>query len=104
MSDLTKTEVIEVDAEGEIIDNHLMDSDEINEAVNEGRFIVKNGWTNRLFHPKFDHLSKKWVEGLTVEEIKNKQIEIEDQHSKPLDGEMNAIALMELTESILGGK
>lgn len=96
----------EIDQSGNIVEHYLMDNEEIQEARDEGKFIITKSWDNPFFKPKYDFTLDDWVEGLTQEEIdelKNNQpppeLTLEDLKR---ENEINALAIMELAEMLLG--
>lgn len=67
-------------------------------------FIVLKGWEGKmLFKPKFDSDLDDWVEGLPDEEVSKLQAILQEQQNQISPEDMNAMAIMELTEMILGG-
>ena len=83
-----KTEVFEVDNEGNIIENYSWDAYEINKAIDDGKYIVQHGWHNkRLFNPVWDFEQEKWVEGLSDEEVQQREQERLEQENKPSEKE-----------------
>lgn len=79
--------------------------------------IITKPWKEGIFTPKFDFQNGEWVEGLSTEEItlqKEKalndakpvptieKLQIENEKLRS-ESEMNALAIMELAEIILGG-
>ncbi|MBM7605977.1 hypothetical protein JOC75_004005 [Metabacillus crassostreae] len=66
--------------------------------------VTLKSWEGkRLFSPKFDEELDEWIEGLSPEEVQLCLIEIEKQQNVTGPEEMNAMAIMELTNLILGG-
>lgn len=53
----------EVDEAGRIIDNYFWDGNRLQEALNEGRIFVEEGWQEVLYEPIYDHETKQWKEG-----------------------------------------
>lgn len=104
-----KIEVFEVDENGSIIENYSWDAYEINEALDAGRNIIQYGWRGkRLFSPKWDFNLSDWVEGLSEEEVKRRELEIIEQKNQPnelellkKENEMLAVAVMELSSRTL---
>ena len=70
---MEKIEVFEVDDNGKIIENYLWDAYEINDAIDEGKNIIQHGWQDRLFEPRYDFEQEKWVEGLSEEEVRQRE-------------------------------
>lgn len=102
-----KTEVFEVDNEGNIIENYSWNAHEINDAIDEGRNIIQHGWQERLFEPRWDFEQEKWVEGLSNEEVEQRLKEIELQQNKPSESDMLTLAILELAvelEKLKGDK
>ncbi len=67
------------------------------------KYTIKESWTQRLFVPKWDFENSFWVEGLTPEEVAIREQEINDQKQQIPDEEMNGMAILELSNIILGG-
>ncbi|PAD70891.1 hypothetical protein CHH83_01450 [Bacillus sp. 7586-K] len=65
--------------------------------------IIKESWTQRLFVPKWDYVNSLWVEGLTPDEVAIREQEINEQKQQIPDEEMNGMAILELSNIILGG-
>ena len=104
---LIQKEVYLVNQEGKIIEYLLMTDSEITEARNEGKLVIKKGWSEkRLFEPKWDFDGEEWVEGLTEEEVQEREQEIIQQQSQLNDADMQALAILELAmeiEKLKGG-
>lgn len=98
-----KTEVFEVDDNGNIIENYSWNAYEINGAIDEGRNIIQYGWQERLFEPRWDFKQEKWVEGLSDEEVQQREQERLEQENKPSETDVLAMAIMDLAELILNG-
>lgn len=104
-----KIEVFEVDENGKIIENYSWDAYEINEALDEGRHIIQRGWQDkRLFSPKWNFESEEWHEGLSEEEVQQRELERIEQENQPSESdllkqenEMLAMAVMELSSRTL---
>lgn len=104
-------EVFEVDDDGNIVENFIWSTYEINEAVDEGRNIVKHGWEGkRLFSPRWDFILEEWTEGLSEDELQQRELKIieHDNQSNRFallseENEMLAMAIMELSSLILEG-
>ena len=110
METLEKIEVYEVSDDGSIIENYLWDAYEINEAISEGRYIIQFGWQDRLFEPRWGFEQEKWVEGLSNEEVRQREQEIIERENEPTEleklkqeNEMLAMAVMELSTFMLNG-
>ncbi|WP_277680254.1 hypothetical protein [Gracilibacillus dipsosauri] len=106
METLEKIEVYEVSDDGSIIENYLWDAYEINEAISEDRHIIQFGWQGSLYEPKWDFVKEEWVEGLTDEEVRQREQEIIEQQSKLNEADMQALAILELAmeiEKLKGG-
>lgn len=106
METLEKIEVYEVSDDGTIIENYLWDAYEINEAISEGRHIIQFGWQRSLYEPKWDFVKEEWVEGLTDEEVQQREQEIIEQQPKLNEADMQALAILELAmeiEKLKGG-
>lgn len=100
----TKKTVFEVDGSGDVIDFFVMSESEIASPMESGRRIIREGWhSQRIFKPKYDFESNAWIEGLDPVELQNKLQLIEEQENTPTDEELNAIAIMELSQLVLGG-
>ncbi|KAA0560771.1 hypothetical protein F0342_21665 [Bacillus sp. CH30_1T] len=100
----TNKTVFEVDASGDVIGFFIMSESEITLATEEGRRIIREGWhSQRIFKPKYDFESNTWIEGLDPVKLQNKLQFIEKQEKTPTDEELNAVAIMELTQLVLGG-
>lgn len=106
-------DIFEVNENGEVIENYSWDAYQINEALDEGRYIVQQGWQDkRLFSPVWDFESGDWVEGLSEIELHQRELEIIEQENQPneyeqlkQENEMLAMAVMELSSFMLkGGK
>lgn len=67
------------------------------------RNIIKESWTQRLFVPRWDYENSVWIEGLSPEEVAIREQEINNQNQQIPDEEMNAMAILELSNIILGG-
>lgn len=67
------------------------------------RNVIKESWTQRLFVPKWDYVNSLWVEGLTPDEVAIREQEINEQKQQIPDEEMNGMAILELSNIILGG-
>lgn len=64
--------------------------------------IIKESWIQRLFVPRWDYENSLWIEGLSPEEVAIREQEIDDQKQQITDEEMNAMAILELSNIILG--
>lgn len=95
--------VIEVDQQGNLIDELLMAEEDIEMAKDEGRHIILSVWETPLFEPKYNFENETWVEGLSNEEVAARQEELEEFNQRPNDTEMNAVAIMELSAYTLEG-
>lgn len=78
-----------------------MSDDEIEEAKNEGRNIITEPWQESFFEHKYDFKTNTWVEGLTPEEVAQRHKALEEFNNRIPDEEMNAIAIMELSQIVL---
>ena len=97
----TQTEVFEVNEDGNIINNYLWNITQINEAIRKGRNIIQSGWKDKhLFEPKWDFVKEEWVEGLTDEEVQQREQEIIQQQSQLNEADMQALAILELATEI----
>lgn len=66
--------------------------------------VILSDWgSKRLFKPKFDTQLGEWVEGLSPDELNLRLTEVEEQKGTHSKDELNALAIMELTEIVLGG-
>lgn len=105
-----KKVIFEVNLNGELIDIDELSEEEVKKARKEGKHIVTFGWHGkRLFKPKFNFELNDWVEGLSPEEIAERESEINNPPISEIEqlkkgNEMNAIAILELTSFILGGE
>lgn len=90
-------EVNVVNGDGLIIENYIAREED---ALHDNWIIVPI--PEGLFTPMWDFENKKWIEGLSPDEVKHKRNEINDFNSRVTDEEMNAIAIMELTQMVLG--
>lgn len=87
-----------VNPEGSVINTVLLPE---NQTAPENHFLP---WGDRgFFMPKWDFERGDWIETLTAEEIAVKEQEIIEYQSQPSAEEMNAMAIMELTNLVLGG-
>lgn len=84
-----------VNDNGCVVDFALLKEDEVS-----SRHIHPN-WDKRLFQPKWDFKGCMWVEGLSSEEVKKREGEIEKSKSELNIGDKNSIAILELAESII---
>ncbi|WP_054859147.1 hypothetical protein [Gracilibacillus sp. JCM 18860] len=99
-----RKEVFEVDGQGFIIENYPYSEKEIQNAIDNGKSIITKGWQDlRLFKPKWDFETEQWIEGLTSEEIAEREALIAEQQSVLPDQDLNAIALMELASTVYEG-
>ena len=101
-----KKDVFEVDQEGMIIEYLLMNDEEIEQARKNGRLIIEQGWNQTFFEPKWDFVKEEWVEGLTDEEVQQREQEIIEQQSQLNEADMQALAILELAmeiEKLKGG-
>lgn len=86
-----------VNDEGTIIECYMVRKEDaihdnwITEPIPEG-----------LFEPTWNFQQKKWVEGLKPEIVELKKREINEFNKRISDEELNAIAIMELTQIVLG--
>ena len=104
LEETTKQKVVfEVDASGDVIDFFIMSEKEITSALEKGRHIIRDGWSQRIFKPKYDFESEQWIEGLDQTEMEDELQLIKNQLNTPSDEVLNAIAIMELTQLVLGG-
>ncbi len=96
---------IVVDEEGYETDTVIwnVEEDENGEIIPTPSNYVPPNDSKRLFRPKWNYDLQEWEEGMSPEEVAEKETEIDQEQNKPSDDEMNAIAIMELTELILGG-
>src|SRR5690625_1366129 len=104
--DAMKKDVFEVDQEGMIVEHLLMNKEEIEQARKNGRLIIEQGWNQTFFEPKWDFVKEEWVEGLTEEEVQEREQEIIEQQSKLSEADMQALAILELAleiEKLKGG-
>ncbi|MGN7938495.1 hypothetical protein [Metabacillus sp. 22489] len=67
------------------------------------RNVIKESWNQRLFVPKWDYENSLWIEGLSPEEVAIREQEINDQKQQIPGEEMNGMAILELSNIILGG-
>lgn len=98
--DAMKKDVFEVDQEGMIIEYLLMNDEEIEQARKNGRLIIEQGWNQTFFEPKWDFVKEEWVEGLTDEEVQQREQEIIEQQSQLNEADMQALAILELATEI----
>ncbi|HSH25175.1 MAG TPA: hypothetical protein VLA13_06520, partial [Massilibacterium sp.] len=89
-----KIDVFEVDDNGNIIENYSWNAYEINDAIDDGRNIIQHGWQERLFEPRWDFEQEKWVEGLSDEEVQQREQERLEQENKPSETDVLAMAVM----------
>lgn len=101
--DAMKKDVFEVDQEGMIIEYLLMNDEEIEQARKNGRLIIEQGWNQTFFEPKWDFVKEEWVEGLTDEEVQQREDEIIKQENQPSKIERLETALMELAILTMNG-
>ena len=78
-----------------------MTLEEFKEALENGRKLITLPWKEPLFQPKYDFETDTWVEGLSAEETAQRELEIEQFNNRIPDEEMNAIAIMELSQIVL---
>ncbi|MCM3599014.1 hypothetical protein M4D55_25075 [Metabacillus idriensis] len=91
-------EYIVVDATGKIIDSVLLTD---NQKIPENHF---KPWGDQgFFVPIWSFERNKWIESLTAEEIAVKKEEITNSQNEVSSEEMNAMAILELTNLIFGG-
>ncbi|MDQ0228406.1 hypothetical protein [Metabacillus niabensis] len=94
----TKINAFVVDEQGYIIEYILVLPYDVLE-----RNVIKVIWNQRLFVSKWDFENSLWIEGLTPEEVAIREQEINDQKQQIPDEEMNGMAILELSNIILGG-
>ncbi|MBO0962933.1 hypothetical protein J1P26_24995 [Neobacillus sp. MM2021_6] len=66
--------------------------------------LVRDPVPEGLYQPRWD--GAKWVEGLSEDELRNRQLQnipISEIDKIREESQMNALAIMELTELLLGG-
>lgn len=56
----------------------------------------------RLFEPKWDFDKQEWTEGLSENEVAEKEAAIEKEQNKFSDEEMSALAILELGKLLMG--
>lgn len=94
----TKINAFVVDEQGYIIEYILVLPYDVLE-----RNVIKESWNQRLFVPKWDYENSLWIEGLSPEEVAIREQEINDQKQQIPGEEMNGMAILELSNIILGG-
>lgn len=102
-----KKQVFELNKDGTIKEYLLMSEEEIKES---DKLIVTEGWLESFFEPKWDFEQKKWIEGLSIEEIQRRKDKIIEQENQPTkieqlrqENEILAMAVMELSTIVLNG-
>ncbi|MBO0962386.1 hypothetical protein J1P26_22040 [Neobacillus sp. MM2021_6] len=68
--------------------------------------MVLEGWTDSFYDPMYDFENETWFEGMSEEEIdliKNTQQQPSELETIKQESQLNAMAIMELTELLLGG-
>lgn len=92
-----------INGEGNIIDEVAVEDVDKHGDI---KYVYPNyitpNYEKRLFVPKWDFEKEDWVEGLTPEEVATREEEIENMNNKISGEEMNAIAIMELAQIIMG--
>ncbi|MEH7236748.1 hypothetical protein [Bacillus sp. JJ1562] len=86
--------------------NEQGQSIEVLSEYEESEFVVP-GWEGSLCLPIYDFELKQWKEGLSPEELDQRRQELNVQplslEQVQAENELNALAIMELAEMILGG-
>ncbi|MEC4620945.1 hypothetical protein VST04_22895 [Bacillus paranthracis] len=85
----------EVNEEGYVIEHYLMSEEKIEEALSEGRRILKFCWKESFYKPRFDETLNDWVEGADMEvvlkDIKTVKFnELNDACNKDISGYFDA--------------
>jgi hypothetical protein len=96
----------EIDENGEIIEHYLFSDKELEEAKAQGKVIIDFPWSDPYYRPKFDQVSKNWVEGLSQAEIEAIQNQVapksELEQLKEDNAELN-LQLIDLWETLING-
>ena len=93
-------QVYELNQDGTLKDIFLMSDEEIE---NTDKIIVTESWQDGLFEPRYDFKQEKWVEGLSDEEVQQREQERLEQENKPSETDVLAMAVMDLAELVLNG-
>lgn len=94
-----------VDDDGNYLDEVVIpETDEIGNPLPVPPNHFTPNYTKRLFTPKWDFELGEWVEGLTPEEVAERETEINKVGNRPTDEDINAMAIMELTALLMGGE